>query len=160
MRKSKRDMVALVISVAIPLGIGFLSSLLIKDTMGTYNDLVKPSFAPPGSLFGPIWTILYVLMGIASYRVWKARKNRGKINNALFFYTIQLILNFWWPVLFFRFEMRFLAFIEIILLLFFIIITTRKFKWIDKGAASLMIPYILWVSFATILNLSIWILNR
>ncbi|AOT72097.1 TspO/MBR family protein [Geosporobacter ferrireducens] len=160
MKKLKRTMVELIISLAIPLGIGFLSLLLIEESISIYKDLVKPVFAPPNWIFGPIWTILYILMGIASYQIWKARKSRIQINNALFFYTIQLILNFWWPVLFFRFQMRFLAFIEIILLLLFIILTTRKFKRIDWVGAGLMIPYILWVVFAAVLNISLWILNR
>lgn len=160
MKKSKSAAAELIISIAIPLGIGFLSSLFIRESIRTYEELVKPVFAPPSWIFGPVWTSLYILMGIASYRVWKARRSRIQINKALFFYTLQLIFNFWWPAFFFRFGMRFLALIEAIFLLLFIILTTRKFRRIDWVGAGLMIPYILWVVFAIVLNFSIWILNR
>lgn len=142
------------------MGVGFLSSLFIRNSMDIYQNLVKPWFAPPSSVFPPVWTILYILMGVASYWVWKLGKDKKAIQNALFFYAIQLTLNFLWPILFFRLDMRFIAFIEIVILFIFILITTIKFYRIHKVAGYLMVPYILWVAFATILNYSIWALNR
>lgn len=159
MKGLAKNILQFVISIAIPLGVGFLSSLLIRDSFGIYQTLIKPFFAPPGWIFGPVWTILYILMGVASYRIWRSRRNKGSLYGALSCYGFQLLLNFLWPILFFRFEMRFVAWIEIVVLLLAIIITTRKFYRLDKIAGDLMLPYILWVSYATLLNFSIWLLN-
>lgn len=159
MSKHENSICRLVISISIPLTVGFLSSMLIKNSTFIYQNLVKPSFAPPSWIFAPVWTVLYILMGIAAYRVWTSNVSQEKKDNALLFYIIQLSLNFLWPIVFFRFDMIFVSFIIIVLLLITIVITTIKFYKIDKVAGYLMIPYILWVSFATILDLSIWLLN-
>lgn len=151
---------ALIISILIPLAVGFISSFLVGDSYGIFQELNKPSFAPPGWIFAPVWTILYILMGIASYRVWMYETENREIRAALFVYGIQLILNFLWTIIFFGLQLRVVAFIEIIILLIFIIITAIRFYRIDKIAAYLLIPYILWVSFAAILNFSVWRLNR
>ncbi|WP_202707238.1 TspO/MBR family protein [Sporosalibacterium faouarense] len=160
MLEKRNSIIKLIISIAIPLGVGFLSSLLSINTVDTYRNLIQPSFAPPSWLFAPVWTILYILMGIAAYRIWISYADTSKKDSAFTFYFIQLSLNFLWSIIFFRFNMRFLALIEILLLLFSIIITTIKFYKIDKKAGYLMIPYILWASFATVLNYSIWMLNK
>nr|WP_026895941.1 TspO/MBR family protein [Clostridiisalibacter paucivorans] len=160
MTRSIKKISCFIISILIPLSIGFLSSILTKNSFDYYQTLIKPFFSPPGWIFAPVWTILYILMGIASYRIAKSDNSTILIKNALFFYVLQLILNFLWPILFFRFNLTFIAFIEIIILLVFIIITTLKFYNLDKFSAYLMIPYILWVSFASLLNFSIWFLNK
>jgi tryptophan-rich sensory protein len=147
----------LIISIAICLLVGFTSSFFTTASISTwYKDLNKPSFNPPNYLFGPVWTILYLLMGISLYLVW----NNSTDKVAIVFFIIQLALNFLWSFLFFQLKNPLLALIEILVLLAFIIATTIKFYPISKTAAYLLIPYILWVSFATILNFSIYWLNR
>lgn len=150
---------ALFISILIPLLVGFLSSYLVGDTYEAFENLIKPSFAPPASIFGPVWTVLYILMGIASYRIWMHGTNRKDVSSALVYYGLQLIFNFLWTIIFFGLGLRGFAYAEIMVLLFLIIITTIKFYRIDKLAGYLLVPYLLWVSFASILNLSIWLLN-
>jgi len=156
----KTNWIALAISIMIPLLVGLLSAYLIKDTFQNYAMLNKPSFAPPTQVFQPAWTLLYILMGIASYRVWMYGIGRPDVRSALFYYGLQLIFNFLWSIIFFGLGLRGLAYIEIIILLILIIITTIKFYRIDRIAGYLLVPYILWVSFASVLNLSIWLLNR
>lgn len=149
----------LIISLATSLGIGLLSSLFTMNSSEAYMNLIQPSFAPPPWLFRPVWTILYILMGLAFYIVWENSTNKQELRSASFYYFTQLFLNFLWSVIFFGLELRGLAFIEILILLAFIIITTVKFYRIDKCAGYLMIPYIIWVAYATLLNYSIWLLN-
>jgi tryptophan-rich sensory protein len=120
-----------------------------------YSNLIKPSFNPPSWIFAPVWTTLYIMMGIALYL---AVKNKTKILGKTLFIT-QLILNTLWAVLFFGFETPFWAFIEILLLWFVILWTMIEFYKKSKVATYWLIPYLLWVSFATILNLTIYILN-
>lgn len=139
---------------------GFLSSIFISDPSRIYRNLKQPSFAPPNWIFGPVWTVLYILMGWASYRVWVSGRNKGDIHIAQFFYLIQLLLNLSWSFLFFRFGLRQIAFGELLILWFTILSTMLKFKKVDLAAFLLMIPYILWVSFAAILNYSVWKLNK
>ena len=100
------------------------------------------------------------MMGIASYLIWRTGPENPKVRKALKLYGMQLVLNFLWSILFFRLGLRFLAFIDIILLLAYIILTTIQFYRLNQPAAYLMIPYILWVTFAAVLNLSIWALNQ
>lgn len=156
----KGSIFGLIIAIAIPLAIVALSAFLTRDTMLKFQELNKPDFAPPGSIFPIVWTVLFVLMGIASYRVYLKGIENQEVKNALIFYIIQLIFNFFWSIIFFRLELRGLAFIWLIILWILIVITTVKFYKIDKISGYLMIPYILWVSFAGVLNYSIWMLNR
>lgn len=149
----------LIIAVAIPLLVGGLSALLTSDSMQSFEQIAKPPLSPPGWLFPVVWTILYVLMGIASYLIYTAKYSAGMAGNALFFYFVQLIFNFFWSIIFFNWEMYLFAFIWLLALLALIIITTIKFYKISKPAAYLMIPYILWVTFAGYLNLGIYLLN-
>lgn len=153
------DLGALIISIIIAEGVGYLSAAFSMTSPSYYNELVKPGFAPPGWLFGPVWIVLYLLMAIAAYRVWMYRNSKKGVYKALFFYFLQLVLNFLWSIIFFRYRLIAIAFFEIILLLLFIIITTIKFFKIDRIAGFLMIPYILWVAFAAVLNYSLWTLN-
>lgn len=149
----------LIIAVAIPLLVGALSALLTSDSMQSFEQINKPPLSPPGWLFPVVWTILYVLMGIASYLIYTAKYSAGMAGNALLFYMLQLILNFFWSIIFFNWEAYLFAFIWLIVLLALIIVTTVKFYRISRPAAYLMIPYILWVAFAGYLNLGIYLLN-
>ncbi|WP_331722122.1 TspO/MBR family protein [Alkalithermobacter thermoalcaliphilus] len=157
---SLKNIVKFLVSIFIPLGVGFLSGYITKDSMNIYQNLIRPSFAPPGYIFSIVWTILYILMGIASYRVYVSEKSKYEVKDALTFYFIQLALNFLWPIVYFNLGFRFLALILIIILWILILVTTIKFFQIDKIAGYLMVPYLLWVSFAAILNYSTWKLNR
>jgi len=151
------DFKTLIISILIPMLVGGISGFFTRNAKTVFDSLIKPSFAPPPSLFGPVWTVLYLLMGISLYRVLKSE---GNIRIALIFFAIQLILNFIWSPVFFVLENRLLAFVIILVLLFFILITAFSFYKIDRVAGLLFIPYILWVSFATVLNYSLYSLNK
>lgn len=151
------NIIKLIISIIICQLAGFIGSLFTSPSIPTwYAALNKPSFNPPNWLFAPVWTALYLLIGIALYLVW-INKKRNK--SAITFFTIQLMLNSLWSLLFFGLKNPFLAFIEIIILWSFILLTMISFYKISKPASYLLIPYILWVSFAALLNFSIWLLN-
>lgn len=157
--RNKYNIKILIFSILLPLSIGSLSAFLGMSGANEYVELINPKWAPPSFVFAPVWTVLYILMGIASYRVLMYDIRWSKNRLAIILYYIQLLLNFLWSILFFRLELRGIAFIEILLLLFFIVLTYIKFYKIDKISAKLLIPYILWVSFAAVLNYSIWVLN-
>jgi len=158
--KGKSNLIALIISILIAEGTGALSALLSGNIKQLYASLKGPSFAPPGWLFGIVWPILFLLMATAAYRIWMLREQDMDANLSLWFYAIQLILNFFWQILFTTFQLRGAALLEIIVLLILIIITTLKFYKLDKTSGYLMIPYILWVSFASVLTYSYWVLNK
>lgn len=143
--------------------VGFLSGFATQSSVKTwFPTLVKPFFNPPAWVFAPVWTILYVLMGVSFAIIWsnEKRNNGEKKKNALFLFGIQLLLNALWSILFFGLCNPFLAFIEILLLWLLIFETIKAFRVIDALAAKLLYPYLAWVSFATILNGSIWYLNN
>ena len=124
-----------------------------------YASLNKPFFSPPNWLFAPVWTTLFAMMGISFFLVWqKGLQNRG-VKAAVSIFGLQLILNIFWPVLFFGLRNPFLAFIEIISLWIAIAFTIKKFYPVSRKAAYILIPYIAWVSIATALNAAIWLLN-
>ena len=148
----------LVISLAIPLGVGALATLL-SGGMNTYRTLNQPPLSPPGWVFPIVWTILYLLMGYASYRISTSDVPAGERKKALTFYGIQLFLNFLWPIVFFRFRWYFAAFILLLALWVFIYLTMYRFEKIDETAETLLIPYLLWVTFAGYLNLGVALLN-
>lgn len=150
----------LIISILICLSIGFIGSFFTASSVSTwYVTLNKPVFNPPGYLFAPVWTILYIMMGISLYLVWNKGLKDKTSKTGLILFGIQLILNFLWSVLFFGLKSPLIAFIEIILLWFFILLTMIYFYKISKLSSYLLIPYILWVSFASVLNFSIYYLN-
>ncbi len=126
---------------------------------GWYADIVKPSFNPPAWVFGPVWTTLFALMGIAAFLVWKKGLERRDVKIALAIFLAQLILNTLWSILFFGMQSPSGAFIEILFLWSAIVATMITFYKISKPAAWLLLPYIAWVSFAAYLNFSIWMLN-
>lgn len=144
------------ICLAIPLAVGGLSALLTKNSMDTFAAINKPVLSPPGWLFPVVWTILYILMGIASYLVLISEKPHTA---AFTVYGIQLIFNFFWSIIFFDLELYMFAFIWLVILWFLILKTTCMFYQISKPAGYLMLPYLLWVTFAGYLNLSIYLLN-
>ena len=149
----------LIFFVAIPLLVGGVASLISRESMAMFDLLDKPPLSPPGRLFPLVWTILYTLMGLASYLVFTSQKDQDEIKLALQIYTLQLAFNFFWTILFFNVELYFFAFFWLLALLALIILTTILFYKISKPAAYLMIPYIIWVTFAAYLNLGIALLN-
>ena len=133
--------------------IGGITTFKFKEPW--YSTLVKPSFNPPDWVFGPVWTILYILMAIAIWNVWIKSKNI----NLVYLYFIHLFFNTTWSVVFFGFNQIELALINLIVLILFIVILFRKYKVVSKLSAYLMIPYFLWCCFAFLLNLNLMILN-
>jgi len=157
--KSIKALSTILICLLIPLAIGgisgFATAASITDWYATLN---KPSFNPPNYLFAPVWTSLYLLMGVSLFTIWRSPIGRNR-TNALLIFAIQLIFNFIWSFLFFKFNLLGVALVEIVLLWISILLMIIIFKRISKLAAFLQIPYLLWVSFATILNSAIWFLN-
>jgi translocator protein len=148
----------LIASIALPLFAGFLGSLANMASLDTwYETIAKPVFNPPNWVFAPVWTLLFILMGISLYIVWE--KNSRHKRTALLLFGVQLLLNILWSALFFGLRNPLAAFIEILALLGAIVLTIILFGRISKPAAYLLVPYLLWVSFAAILNISIVILN-
>jgi translocator protein len=142
--------------IILTLLVGIIGSIFTKTGPGTwYSQLVKPSFNPPGWIFAPVWTILYILMGIALYLAIKNKVG----SKAIKIFAIQLALNLLWSILFFGLNSTILASIEIIILLGFIIWTIKAFWKKSRTSSYLLIPYALWVTFATILTLTIYFLN-
>lgn len=148
----------LLICLAIPLAIGGLGALL-GGGMDQYQALNQPPLSPPGWIFPIVWTILYLLMGYASYRVLTADAPRADRKKALTFYGIQLFLNFLWPALFFGLGWFWAAFVLLLALWVMIYLTMHLFGLIDDTAENLLIPYLLWVTFAGYLNLGVALLN-
>ena len=149
-----------IISLVITLGIGFSGSFFTRPEIdGWFQTITKPSWNPPNYIFGPVWTTLYVLMGIALFLVWKSRANERLKKPAFTFFVIQLVLNFLWSLIFFNQHEIGWAMVDIILLWIFILLTIFSFAKINKTAAWLLVPYISWVSFAAILNFTIWRMN-
>jgi len=139
---------------------GFIGSFFTMPSIqGWYASLSKPPFNPPNWVFGPVWTILYILMGIAAYLVFSKGLKKKGVKDALAFFGIQLLFNVLWSLLFFGMRSPLYGMICIIALWFMIALTMAKFYEISKAAGLLFVPYILWVSFASILNLFIWMLN-
>ncbi len=149
----------LLIAVAIPLLVGAVAGLLTRNSMQVFEGLQQPPFAPPGVLFPIVWTILYALMGIASYLIYTSGKDPEEVNSALAVYGVQLVVNFLWPIVFFRFGWYTFAFFWLILLWVLVIYTILLFYRISKPAAWLMVPYLIWLTYAAYLNLGIVLLN-
>ncbi|HUM52630.1 MAG TPA: tryptophan-rich sensory protein [Chitinophagales bacterium] len=150
----------LFISIIVCLAVGGISGYLTTSEITTwYATLQKPSFNPPNYLFGPVWTILYIMMAISFWLIWKSDASESLKNKAILLFGIQLILNFFWSIIFFRFHQLGFAFAEIIAMWVFILLSILAFYPVSKPAAIMLIPYLCWVSFATVLNFSIWRLN-
>ena len=165
----RRDrFIALILAVALPLVLGGAGGVVTAAAIpGWYAELSKPSWNPPSWVFGPVWTTLYLLMGVASWRVWRSQLLAGagpraqqRMRSALVTYSGQLALNAVWSPVFFGLKRIDLALVVIVLLLVAIIETIRRFAQLDRLAAAMLLPYLSWVSFATILNATLLLLNR
>ena len=154
----KINLKKLIICLAIPLAVGGLATL-ISGGMESYRVMNQPPLSPPGWVFPIVWTILYLLMGYASYRILVSHAEPAASKKALTFYGIQLFLNFLWPVLFFGLQWYWAAFVWLLLLWVFIYLTMYQFGQIDDTAENLLIPYLLWVTFAGYLNFGVALLN-
>lgn len=153
--------IPLVFNILIPVLGGFLVSYINRNAISIYSNTVKkPFFTPPNMVFVIVWSILYVLMGFSSYRIYIKNKENNNDNGAYFFYLIQLLLNFMWSFIFFTFRLYGISFIWIIILFIFVVITFVKFIRIDKTAGFLLIPYMLWLVFAGIINYFVWVFNE
>ncbi len=151
----------LVLSIIIAELAGIIGSLFTVPSLESwYSTLVRPELSPPNWVFGPVWTTLFALMGIAAFLVWKKGLNRKEVRVALGVFVGQLVLNTMWSIIFFNLQSPLWAFIDLILLWIAIVATMILFYRISKPAMWLLLPYILWVSFAGYLNYMIWILNR
>lgn len=150
----------LVTSIAVCQLTGLLGSLFTASSVSTwYTTLARPAFSPPNWVFGPVWTTLFVLMGVAGYLVWREGVHRRAVRVALTIGVGQLVLNLLWSVLFFGLRNPGAAFVEIVILWLAILATIIAFARVSRTAAWLLVPYILWVSFASYLNFGIWIAN-
>jgi len=156
----KINITKLIISILICQLAGIIGSIFTAPSVATwYQTLNKPSFTPPNWLFAPVWTILFLLMGISLYLVWQKGFANKENKKALFLFILQLVFNILWSFAFFGSQSPLYGLVVIIILWIFILATVLQFLKISKLAGRLLIPYILWVSFAVLLNFSIWQLN-
>jgi benzodiazapine receptor len=154
------DIVRLISSLLICQAAGFVGALFTTPAIPTwYATLAKPSFTPPNSLFGPVWTALYLMMGVSLFLVWTQGAKGEQVGSALALFGIQLLLNVAWSAVFFGLRSPLLGFVEIVILWLAILLTIASFTKVSKPAGLLLIPYIVWVSFAGVLNYSLWRLN-
>lgn len=149
----------LLIFIAIPLGVGVLAALLTMGSMEAYGQLLQPPFSPPGWVFPVVWTILYILMGWASYRIFTAEAPEEKKRSALIVYGVQLFFNFFWSLLFFRWELRLTAFFWLLALWVLVHATIQLFYRVEDPAGDLLLPYLLWTTYAAYLNMGVFLLN-
>ncbi len=149
----------LLICVALPLAVGALAGLLSRRGMEDYQKLYKPLLAPPSWVFPVVWTILYVLMGVASYLVYTSAASPERIRRAMSAYALQLAANFIWPLIFFALGATLAAFIWLIVLFALALACALRFGYIDARAGRLFAPYLVWLFFAAYLNLGVYLLN-
>lgn len=148
----------LFLSILFPLLTGITAAFLSKDSMNIYATINKPLLSPPGWLFPIVWTILYILMGVAAYLIIRAEKNETR-SYAVSIYVIQLIFNFFWSIIFFNLRQYYIAFIWLVMLWLLILYMLLLFYEIDKTAAFFIVPYLIWVTYAGYLNLMIVLIN-
>lgn len=155
-----KNLLKLIASIAVCEAVGILSTPFTITAVPTwYAHLIKPPFSPPNWIFGPVWTLLYFLMGVSFYRIWQLDWKKKKVKVAGYYFGVQLALNFLWPITFFGLRSPLLGLGNIIALWILIILTMKHFYPISKPAFYLLVPYLLWVSFATLLNGAIVFLN-
>ncbi len=157
MKKSKWKVY--LISILIPEIVGILAGLLTAGGMDSYNMLEKPALTPPAIVFPIVWTILYALMGISAARIWLAPPSKDR-SQGIKLYALQLFFNFFWSILFFNLQAFGFSFLWIIALWTLILLMIITFYDVDKTAAYLQIPYLVWVTFAAYLNYMVWMLNK
>lgn len=156
----KKRILYITIGVLVCLLIGFLSSIATQSSVNDwYTTLNKPSFTPPNELFAPVWTALYIMMGISAGMVWSKGYHHIWVKTALYHFVFQLLFNALWSIVFFGLKNPLLGLVVILILLTLIILTIKWFRIISRPAAYLLIPYMLWVGFAAVLNYRIWALN-
>ncbi len=156
----KKKILYITFSIVVCLVIGFVSSSVTQSAVNTwYVTLNKPSFNPPNTIFAPVWTVLYVLMGISAGLVWLRGLHHKWVKTALYHFVFQLLLNAAWSIVFFGLKKPFLALLVIIGLIVMLLFTIKWFKIVNKIAAYLLVPYLMWLCFATVLNYKIWMLN-
>lgn len=156
----RNKFVLLSFSLGLPFLAGGIGSLFTYQAIPTwYRTLNKPWFSPPNWLFGPVWTLLYILLGISLFIVLAETKKSKERTGGIMFYFIQIILNALWSILFFGLKIPLIAFVEIIILWVTIAVTIGLFYRVNKTAGLILLPYLLWVSFASVLNLFIVLLN-
>ncbi len=155
----KKNWQGAIISILFAELVGVMSSLFSGNIKEDYMNYIKPMFAPPDWLFGVVWPILYALMGLAAFLVYKSDAEIKVKIKALTFYFLQLVFNFLWPIVFFGFNLTWGGVLVICILDILVIITTYLFYQINKVAGNLMVPYLLWILFATYLNIGIALLN-
>lgn len=149
----------LIASLAVPLAVGGLSGLITKDNVIMFELVTKPPLAPPAWLFPAVWTLLYILMGLASCTVWVSDAQPKLKRHGTVYYALSLVLNFCWPIIFFNLDKYLAAFICLCLLWISVLLTAVQFRRADGRAGRLMLPYLLWVTFAGYLNMGIYLLN-
>jgi len=153
-----KNWLKLLISILVTGLAGFIGSFFTTSSVMTwYPSLIKPSFNPPAWVFGPVWSILYIMIGVSLFLVWTTNKVSKK--KAYFVFGVQLVLNALWSIVFFGMQRPALAFLVIVLLWLSIIVNIIEFYKIKKSAGYILFPYLVWVSFAAVLNLFIWVLN-
>jgi benzodiazapine receptor len=156
----KKSIYYISIAVFVCLLVGFLSSFATQSSVNSwYLTLNKPSFNPPNWVFAPVWTVLYILMGIAAGLVWAKGYYHLWVKTALYHFVFQLLLNALWSIVFFGLKNPFIALLIITGLNVLLLFTFKSFKVADTKAAYLLLPYMVWVGFATVLNFAIWYLN-
>ncbi|MBC18902.1 MAG: sensory protein TspO [Planctomycetaceae bacterium] len=159
-RSSRAQAIGLIVSVAICYGAALLGNLATMPQIPTwYSGIAKPSWTPPDWVFGPVWSLLYAMMAIAAWLIWR-NEDRKKSTIPLVWFAVQLILNSFWSVLFFGMQKPSWSMVEVFFLWLAIFMTIRAFWPLSRWAASMLVPYLLWVSFASVLNVAIWQLNR
>ncbi len=160
MKLQRKDFPLLILFIFACLMVGGLSGFFNPGDMNIwYANLIKPEWTPPNWIFGPVWTVLYILMGLAAFLVYREGFKRREVKIALGLFSLQLGLNFFWSILFFTFNNLRASFVEIIFLWVAIVATIISFYRISRPAAWIMVPYLLWVTFASILNYRLLILN-
>lgn len=157
--KGRSGIIKFIFSLVLTLGAGTIAGLFSNDAGLIYNQLALPPFAPPPWIFTPVWTILYILMGIAFFLVISQGLKTTNVRGAVSYFITQLIFNILWSVFFFALNLHAAALVDIIILLIYIVITTVKFFKVNKMAGILMIPYLAWVTFAAVLNFAIVMIN-
>lgn len=155
----KRNKRLLITCIAIPLFVGIGASILTEGGMEMFSGLEKPPLSPPAWIFPVVWTILYILMGISSYLILISEAAEGEKEAAIRIYTAQLIVNFLWPTFFFNFQWYGFSFFWLLLLWGLVLAMILRFREINKLAAYMNLPYLLWLTFAAYLNWGIWRLN-
>ena len=154
------DIIKLIICCGLPLAIGFGGSFFVGNSLDWYQSLQKPVFNPPSWVFGPVWTAIYLLMGISFFLIWQKGLTGAAGKTALACFILQLVFNAFWTPIFFGAKQPLIAFADIVILWLAIAATIGSFYRVSKPAAVLLVPYIVWVSFAAVLNAAICMLNQ